>query len=111
MKILSLVQITLMSAALVTSASAAQPYGAQPDQRAERRDISRDMRQREQLARQVEQDRRDVEHERQELRRANWFNAGRESRELRRAKDRLNRDTAALRALDQHLAYDLKRVQ
>jgi hypothetical protein len=58
------------------------------------------MRHREDLLRRIEADRRAVEFERGQLRRANWFTAGRESRELRHARERLDRDLAELRALD-----------
>ena len=114
MKIRNLVQVGLIGAALAVSASA-QQYGPQYngpyDQRAERRDISRDMRRRDELARRVEKDRRDVEHERRELRHSNWFAAGHESRELRKAQERLDRDSAELRALDEHLNRDMRRVR
>ena len=116
MKIRNLIQVSLMGAALTVTASA-QQYGPRYnggygyDQRAERRDISRDIRHRNDLARRVEKDRRDVEHERRELRHSNWFNAGHESRELRRAQERLYRDSAELRALDEHIARDMHRVR
>ena len=108
MKIRNLIHIGLLGAALAS----AQQYGSpQYDQRAERRDISRDLRRRDELARRVEKDRRNVEHERHELRHSNWFNAGHESRELRHAQERLNRDSAELRALDDHLNRDTRRAR
>ena len=114
MTIKNLIQVGLLGAALTVSMSA-QPqynggYGGY-DQRAERRDIQRDMRRRDELDRRVEKDRRDVEHERRELRHSNWFNAGHESRELRRAQERLDRDSAELRALDEHINRDMRRVR
>ena len=111
MKIRNLIQIGLLGAALTVSASAQQYDPRYADQRTERRDIQRDMRKRDELARRVEADRRDVEHERNELRHSNWFTAGRESRDLRRAQERLNRDAAQLRALDEHIARDMDRVR
>ena len=120
MKIRNLIQIGLIGAALAVSASAQpqQQYdprydngGGAPryDQRAERGDLRRDLHRREELARRVDKDRRDVEHERRELRHSNWFNAGHESRELRRAQDRLDRDSAELRALDARIARESNR--
>lgn len=116
MKIRSLIQVGLIGAALTLSASAQQypqyeggQYGG--NQRAERRDIQRDLRRRDELARRVEKDRRDVEHERRELRHSNWFNAGHESRELRNAQARLDRDSAELHALDEHINRDSRRLR
>jgi len=115
MKIKNLIQVGLLGAVLAVGVSAQQygppQYNGPYDQRAERRDISRDMRKRDELARRVEKDRRDVEHERRELRHSNWFNAGHESRELRRAQERLNRHLAELRALDEHINRDMRRVR
>lgn len=116
MKIRNLMHVGLLGAALTVSATA-QQYDPRYDgggryafdQRAERRDVERDVRKRDELARRVEADRRDVEHERNELHRSNWFTAGRESRELRRAQDRLNRDLSQLREMDEHIARDLHR--
>jgi len=118
MKIRNLIQMGLIGAALAVSASA-QQYGPPPqqynggyeqryEQRADRRDIWRDVRHRNELVRRVEQDRRDVEHERRELRHSNWSNAGHESRELRAAQERLNRDLYELRAMDNHIGRDEK---
>lgn len=109
MNIRNLIQIGLMGAALTVSASAQQYYpqyegGQYGGVRAERGDLRRDLHRRDELIRRVERDRRDVEHERRELRHSNWFNAGHESRELRDAHARLDRDLYELRALDEHIA-------
>ena len=116
MKIRNLIQVGLMGAALAVSAGAQPQYDGgrgydNRDYRAERRDVQRDIRHREELARRVEADRRAVEHERRELRHSNWFNAGHESRELRRAEERLDRDLNELRSLDKHIARDTRRFR
>ena len=105
MKIRNLIQVGLLGAAL----AAAQPQYPQYDNRAEHHDVQKDMRHRDELARRVEADRRAVDHERDELRHSKWFAAGQESRELRKAEDRLNRDSAELRALDDHIAREMNR--
>ena len=115
MKMRNLIQVGLLGAALTVAASAQQQQQYDPryegggGQRAERGDLCRDLHRRDELARRVEKDRRDVEHERHELRHANWFNAGHESRELRNAQNRLDRDFAQLRAIDEHIARESRR--
>ena len=117
MNIRNLIQVGLIGVALSATANA-QQYdprydngggGVRYEQRAERGDLRRDLHRRDELARRVEKDRRDVEHERRELRHSNWFNAGHESRELRNAQNRLDRDYAQLRALDEHIARESRR--
>jgi hypothetical protein len=101
MTIRNLIRVGLLGAILAASAGA-QSYD-------ERRDINRDLRRRDELVRIVEADRRAVEHERAELCHSNFFSAGHERRELRRAEERLDRDLNALRAVDQHIYRDRER--
>ena len=116
MKIRTLMTIGLMAAGFATIAQAQALYGGSPapgaryiDQRAERRDIGRDLRVREHLLRRIEADRRAVERERWELRHSSGFAAGHEYRELRAAEDRLARDYRELRALNYDLNHDFNR--
>jgi hypothetical protein len=104
MKIRNLIQVGLLGTAMAFMA------GAQPA-RSERPDVEKDIRHRDQLARQVEADKRSVDHEREEWRRSSWYAAGRESRELRNAENRLNHDTAELRALDERIALEMNRLR
>ena len=122
MKIRNLATIGLMVAGFAAMAQAQSYYGGgynapgryseqRFDQRRfdERRDIGRDLRVREDLARRIEADRRAVEHERWELNHSPWFAAGRESRELRAAEERLERDMREMRALNGDLNRDFNR--
>ena len=113
MKLRNLMTVGLLMAGFGAAAQAQSYYGGgynQPgryaEQRYERQEIGRDLRQREALERRVEFDRRAVEHERWELRRSPWFAEGHEWRELRAAQERLECDVRALRAFDRDVNHD-----
>jgi hypothetical protein len=124
MKIRNLMTIGLMVAGFATMAQAQSYYGGgyspagrYAEQRFdnqrfnERRDIGRDLRQRNALLARVEADRQAVNHERYELNHSYGFAAGRESRELRAARERLDCDMRDLRALGGDVNRDFGRTR
>ena len=119
MKIRNLMTIGLMVAGFATMAQAQSYYGGgyspagrYAEQRFdERRDIGRDLHQRNALVARVEADRQAVNHERWELNHSYGYAAGHESRELRAAQERLDCDTRELRALSGDLNRDFGRTR
>lgn len=104
MKLNKLMTVGLMVAGLAALAQGENYYGPRTANY-ERRDVSRDLRERNELLNRIDADRRAVEHERMEARASGW-RSGHELRELRAAQARLDADLRQLDLMDRDLRHD-----